>query len=72
MLNGPPPYVLVARIGSILGMSFAISIGLLLLIGGSVVPSLVAFAAFAPAFGLMVFVERFAEAHRYEGAPPEA
>ena len=72
MVNGPPPYVLVARISAILGMSFALAIGLLLLIGGSVVPSLVAFAAFVPAFGLMVVVERFAEAHPYGEAPPEA
>ena len=72
MVNGPPPYVLVARISSILGMSFAIAIGLLLLIGGSFVPSLIAFAAFVPAFGLMLVVERFAEAHPYGEAPPEA
>ncbi len=72
MLTGPPPYVLVARISSILGMSFALAMGLLLLIGGTLVPALVAFAGFVPAFGLMVVVERFAEAHPYGEAPPEA
>lgn len=71
MLNELPPYVLVARIGSILGMSFALSIGLLLLIGGSILPSVVAFAAFVPAFGLMVLVERFAEGRSGRDVPPE-
>ena len=72
MLNELPPYVLVARIGSILGMSFALAIGLLLLIGGSVVPSVVAFAAFFPAFGLMVFVERLAEGRPDRTTPPDS
>ena len=58
MPDGVPPYVLVARIGSILGMSFALAIGLLLLIGGLIVPALVAFALFLPSFGLMAYVER--------------
>ncbi len=71
MLNELPPYVLVARIGSILGMSFALAIGLLLLIGGSVLPSVVAFAAFLPAFGLMVVVERLAEGRSDRRVPPE-
>ncbi len=62
MPDGIPPYVLVARIGSILGMSFALAIGLLMLIGGWFVWSLVAFAAFIPAFGLMAYVERKASA----------
>jgi hypothetical protein len=60
MPDGIPPYVLVARIVSILGMSFALALGLLLLIGGWIVPSLIAFACFAPSFGLLVIVERFA------------
>jgi hypothetical protein len=59
-----PAYVLVARIASILGMAFALAIGLLLLIGGFVLPALLAFAAFAPAFGLMVYAERRAAADR--------
>lgn len=58
MPEGIPPYVLVARIGSILGMSFALAIGLLMLIGGWFLWSLVAFAAFVPSFGLMAYVER--------------
>ncbi|MSP22796.1 MAG: hypothetical protein EXR66_07270 [Dehalococcoidia bacterium] len=58
MLEGLPPYVLVARIGSILGMSFALAFGLLFLIGGWLLPALIAFAAFAPAFGIMVYAER--------------
>ncbi|MEZ4501541.1 MAG: hypothetical protein R3C39_02835 [Dehalococcoidia bacterium] len=62
MLESIPPYVLVARIGSILGMAFALSVGLLLLIGGLIVPSLVAFILFLPSFGLMVLVERRAAA----------
>ena len=70
MLNELPPYVLVARIGSILGMSFALAIGLLLLIGGSIVPSVIAFAAFFPAFGLMV--ERLAEGRPDRTTPPDS
>ncbi len=60
MLEGLPPYVLVARIGSVLGMSFALAIGLLLLIGGLVVASLISFALFIPAFALMLLAERSA------------
>lgn len=59
-----PPYVLVARIASILGMSFAIAIGLLLLIGGFVVPSLIAFILFVPSFALMALAERQAASSR--------
>lgn len=58
MPEGLPPYVLVARIGSILGMGISLAIGLLFLIGGLIEPSLVAFALFVPSFGLMVLVER--------------
>lgn len=58
MPAGIPPYVLVARIASILGMSFALAVGLLLLIGGLVVPSLVALFFFIPSLALMVVVER--------------
>jgi len=60
MPDGIPPYVLVVRITSILGMSFALALGLLLLIGGWILPSLIAFAMFAPSFGLLVMIERFA------------
>ena len=64
MPDGLPPYVLVARIGSILAMSFALAIGLLLLIGGWFLPSLVAFLGFIPSFAIMAFVERKAAARR--------
>lgn len=43
-------------------MSFALAIGLLLLIGGLVVPAVVAFLLFVPSLALMVFVERHAAA----------
>jgi hypothetical protein len=58
MPDSTPPYVLVARIGSILGMSFSLAIGLLLLIGGWLLPALLAFILFAPSIGLLVLVER--------------
>ena len=45
-------------------MSFALAIGLLLLIGGWLLPSLVAFLCFIPAFGLMAYVERRAASRR--------
>ncbi|MEX1022394.1 MAG: hypothetical protein WD058_04525 [Dehalococcoidia bacterium] len=64
MPDGIPPYVLVARIGSILGMSFALAIGLLMLIGGWWIASLVAFAFFIPSFGVMALVERKASRDR--------
>ena len=60
MPEGIPPYVLVARIGSILGMSFALALGLLLLIGGLLLPALVAFVAFLPSLAVMVYAERLA------------
>ncbi|MDA0364558.1 MAG: hypothetical protein O3B31_06745 [Chloroflexi bacterium] len=60
MPDGIPPYLLVARIGSVLGMSFALAIGLLLLIGGLMLPALVAFLLFIPSLALMVVVERHA------------
>lgn len=72
MLEGLPPYVLVARIASIIGMSFALAIGLLFLIGGWWLASLVAFAAFLPSFGLMAYVERKAAADRVRDARSEA
>ena len=58
MPEGLPPYVLVARIASIIGMSFALATGLLFLIGGLIVPSLVALFFFFPSLALMVVVER--------------
>ena len=62
MPEGIPAYVLVARIGSILGMSFALAIGLLLLIGGFWLAALVAFVAFFPSLGVMIVAERKAAA----------
>ena len=53
-----PPYILVVRIGSILGMSLALAIGLLLLLGGFILGAVVAFVAFVPSFGIMVYAER--------------
>ena len=47
-------------------------IGLLLLIGGWVLPSLVAFAAFLPSFGLMAYAERRAVADRLRNTRGEA
>lgn len=72
MPEGLPPYVLVARIGSILGMAFSLAIGLLLLIGGLFLPSLVAFAAFLPSFGIMVYAERRAAADNRAAAESRA
>ena len=66
MPDGLPPYVLVARIGSILAMSFALALGLLFLLGAWWLASLIAFACFVPAFGLMAFVERHAARDRVE------
>lgn len=43
-------------------MSFALAIGLLLLIGGLMVPALIAFLLFVPSLALMVVVERHAAA----------
>jgi hypothetical protein len=60
MPDGIPPYLLVARIGSVLGMSFALAIGLLLLIGGLLLPALIAFLLFIPSIVLMIVVERHA------------
>lgn len=45
-------------------MSFSLAIGLLFLLGGIIVPSLIAFAAFIPSFGLMAYVERKASRDR--------
>ena len=45
-------------------MSFALAIGLLLLLGGLVLPSLVAFAAFVPSLGIMVYAERVAASNK--------
>lgn len=62
MPKGLPAYILVARIGSVVGMAFSLASGLLLLIGGLFVPALIAFALFVPAMGLMMLAERRAAA----------
>jgi hypothetical protein len=62
MPEGIPPYILVVRIGTILGMAFSIAIGLLLLIGGFWLPALIAFAAFLPSIGTMIYAEKRAAA----------
>lgn len=43
-------------------MAFSLAIGLLFLIGGFLIPSLVAFACFVPSMGIMVYAERRAAA----------
>ena len=58
---GVPPYVLGARIVSIMGMSLSLSLGLLFLIGGWWLICGIAFMAFLPSLGLLVFVERYAQ-----------
>ena len=63
MPEGLPPYLLVARIASVLGMALSSAIGLLLLIGGALIPSAVAFGLFIPAFALMLLAERRASPH---------
>ena len=60
MPDGLPPYVLVARIASILAMSFALALGFLFLLAGWILLAVAAFACFVPAFALMAFVERHA------------
>ncbi len=62
MPEGIPAYILVVRIGTILGMAFSIAIGLLLLIGGFILPSLVAFAFFVPSIATMIYAEKRAAA----------
>ncbi|MFA7296709.1 MAG: hypothetical protein WC211_05915 [Dehalococcoidia bacterium] len=43
-------------------MAFSLAIGLLFLIGGFLLPSLLAFACFIPSMGVMVYAERKAAA----------
>lgn len=73
MPEGLPPYVLVARIGAVLGMSFSLAVGLLLLIGGLILPSLISFVLFVPSFALMLLAERLAspdDPRESDGAGP--
>ena len=64
MLEGLPPYLLVARISAVLGMALSLALGLLLLIGGALIAAAIAFAMLIPAFALMFFAERRASPHR--------
>ena len=68
---GGRPYVLGARIISILGMSLSLSLGLLFLIGGWWLICGIAFAAFVPSFGLLAIVERYAQRAGYSPALDE-
>jgi hypothetical protein len=43
-------------------MAFSLAVGLLFLIGGFIVPALLAFAGFLPSLGIMVYAERRAAA----------
>ena len=43
-------------------MAFSLAVGLLFLIGGFFLPSLLAFACFIPSLGVMVYAERRAAA----------
>jgi len=71
MPEGVPAYILVVRIATILGMAFSIAVGLLLLIGGFVLPSLVAFALFVPSIAAMIYAEKRA-AIAHGGARPRS
>ncbi|MFB0900547.1 MAG: hypothetical protein QMB22_00880 [Dehalococcoidia bacterium] len=56
-----PVYVLVARIISVIGMSFAITLGLLLLIAGYFIESIIAFGFTFPSITIMAFLEKKAD-----------
>lgn len=57
------PYVVVVRIASVLGMAFALATAILLAIAGPEywLWAALAFLAFFPFLGLMIFVERYRE-----------
>jgi hypothetical protein len=57
------PYVVVIRVAAILGMAFALALGILLALAGSGfwLWSAAAFLAFFPFLGLMVLVEKYAD-----------
>jgi hypothetical protein len=59
MLRTPVPlYVVAGRIVFVTGLSFAIALGIFLLLGGYWVWSIVAFGAALPFLGLMFLIER--------------
>jgi predicted membrane metal-binding protein len=53
-----PVWLAIARIVSVLGMSFAIALGIFLLLGGWWQPGLIALAASVPFFMLMRYMEK--------------
>lgn len=66
MPEAAPTYVIVARIGAVLGMSLSLTTALLLLIGGFILPSLISLAMFFPALTIMMFAERRAASDEHE------
>ncbi len=60
-----PAYVALVRIGAVVGMSTAAAFGLFLIVGGFLLPGLIAVALAVPCFAVMRLVERTVE-------PPEA
>ena len=63
-MNTPvTPYVLAGRIFSIIGMSLAAALAILFFVGGFWLWGLGMVVAFAPFFGLIVWVEKYSAAH---------
>ena len=56
-----PLYILLTRIVAVIGMSFAIAIGILLLIAGYFWQSILAFMLFFPSIAVMGFLEKKAD-----------
>tara|TARA_B110000014_G_C20103372_1_gene579671 strand:- start:1778 stop:1975 length:198 start_codon:yes stop_codon:yes gene_type:complete len=56
-----PLYVLVSRIFAVVCMSFAIALGIILLLAGYILQSFIAFAFFFPAIMIMAFLEKKAD-----------
>ena len=68
-----PIGVVIGRIGSIVGLSFAIAIGILLILSGSYwIAGLVALACALPFAALLRFVEYRAERGKLRGSGPTA
>ncbi len=72
MNSGVPGYIVVGRIAAVIAMSFALAVGILLLLAGAYLWGLVAVACFVPSFAGMYLVERVAGAvqHRAQKEPP--
>jgi|TARA_B110000438_G_C15270817_1_gene418315 hypothetical protein len=56
-----PIYILLSRIVAVIGMSFAIAVGILLLIAGYFWQSILAFMFFLPSIAIMAFLEKKAD-----------